>query len=130
MEKCEVDNTTNMMYFKERKYKMNRTFKEVASFTEKWQALGLSDEDLRLLQQILLKNPKAGDVMQGTGGLRKIRIPVENVGKRGGGRVIYVDIEVKECIYLLDVYTKNEQSDLTEKEKKMLKRLVEVLEEE
>ena len=109
---------------------MTRMFKEVASFTEKWQALGLSDEDLRLLQQILLKNPKAGDVMQGTGGLRKIRIPVENVGKRGGGRVIYVDIEVKECIYLLDVYTKNEQSDLTEKEKKMLKRLVEVLEEE
>lgn len=109
---------------------MNRMFKEVASFTEKWQALGLSDEDLRLLQQILLKNPKAGDVMQGTGGLRKIRIPVENIGKRGGGRVIYVDIEVKECIYLLDVYTKNEQSDLTEKEKKMLKRLVEVLEEE
>ena len=99
---------------------MTRMFKEVASFTEKWQALGLSDEDLRLLQQILLKNPKAGDVMQGTGGLRKIRIPVENVGKRGGGRVIYVDIEVKECIYLLDVYTKNEQSDLTEKEKKML----------
>lgn len=71
-----------------------------------------------------------GKAIQGTGGLRKIRIPVENTGKRGGGRVIYVDIEVKECIYLIDVYTKKEQSDLTEKEKKMLKKLVDVLKEE
>ena len=38
--------------------------------------------------------------------------------------------EVKECIYLIDVYTKNEQSDLTEKEKTMLKKLVDVLKEE
>ena len=33
----------------------------------------------------------------GTGGLRKIRSPIEDTGKRGGGRVVYVDIEVKEC---------------------------------
>ena len=109
---------------------MKRTFKEVPSFTAKWQALGLSDEDLRVLENILLRNPKAGKMISGTGGLRKIRIPVENIGKRGGGRVVYVDIEVKECIYLLDVYTKNEQSDLTEKEKRMLKKLVDVLKEE
>lgn len=109
---------------------MKRTFKEVPSFTAKWQALGLTDDDLRVLENILLRNPKEGKTISGTGGLRKIRIPVENIGKRGGGRVVYVDIEVKECIYLLDVYTKNEQSDLTEKEKRMLKKLVDVLREE
>ena len=109
---------------------MNRTFKEVPSFTEKWVKLGLGDEDLRLLENILLKNPKIGEVISGTGGLRKIRIPLENIGKRSGGRVIYVDIEVKECIYLLNVYTKNEQTDLTSEERKMLRRLVEVLKEE
>lgn len=109
---------------------MKRTFREVPSFTAKWQALGLTDDDLRVLENILLRNPKEGKTISGTGGLRKIRIPVENIGKRGGGRVVYVDIEVKECIYLLDVYTKNEQSDLTEKEKRMLKRLVDVLREE
>lgn len=108
---------------------MNRTFKEVPSFTLKWQSLGLTDEDLRILENILLKDPKTGKTIAGTGGLRKIRIPIEDIGKRGGGRVIYVDIEVKECIYLIDVYTKNEQSDLTEKEKKMLKKLVKVLKE-
>lgn len=109
---------------------MKRTFKEVPSFTAKWQALGLTDDDLRVLENILLRNPKEGKMISGTGGLRKIRIPVENIGKRGGSRVVYVDIEVKECIYLLDVYTKNEQSDLTEKEKRMLKKLVDVLKEE
>ena len=100
---------------------MNRTFKEVPSFTDKWHSLGLTDSDLRTLEMILLKNPKIGSVIAGTGGIRKIRIPVENTGKRGGGRVLYVDIEIKECIYLLDVYTKNEKIDLTKKEQKILK---------
>lgn len=109
---------------------MNRTFKETFVFTSKWQSLGLTDENLRALEDILLKNPKTGDVISGTGGLRKIRIPLENVGKRGGGRVIYIDIEIKECIYLLNVYTKNEQSDMSDEEKKTLKKLVERLKEE
>ena len=109
---------------------MSRTFKETYVFTSKWQSLGLTDENLRALEDILLKNPKTGDVISGTGGLRKIRIPLGNVGKRGGGRVIYVDIEIKECIYLLNVYTKNEQDDISDEEKKALKKLVERLREE
>lgn len=109
---------------------MKRTFKEVPSFTAKWQALGLDDEDLRTLENILLRDPKTGPAIPGTGGIRKIRIPIEDSGKRGGGRVIYVDIEVKECIYLLNVYAKNEKTDLTEKEKKLLKKLVDILKEE
>ena len=109
---------------------MTRTFKEVPSFTAKWKALGLTDDDLRTLENILLKDPKTGDTISGTGGLRKIRIPMEDTGKRSGGRVIYVDIEVKECIYLLNVYAKNEKTDLTEKEKQMLRKLVKVLKEE
>lgn len=109
---------------------MTRTFKEVPSFTKKWQSLGLTDEDLRLLENILLKDPKTGDTISGTGGLRKIRIPIGDTGKRGGCRVIYVDIEIKECIYLLNVYAKNEQTDLSDKERKLLKKLVSVLKEE
>ena len=46
------------------------------------------------MENILLKNPKMGDVIQGTGGIRKIRISYDDIGKRGGGRVIYIDIEV------------------------------------
>ena len=61
---------------------MNRTFKEVPSFTAKWQALGLTDDDLRTLENILLKDPKTGNTISSTGGLKKIRIPVEETGKR------------------------------------------------
>lgn len=109
---------------------MKRTFIEVPTFTRKWKELGLTDDNLRDLQKILLDNPKAGDVIQGTGGLRKIRIPLDNTGKRGGGRVIYVDIEYKETIYFINVYTKNEKDDLTEEEKKAFKAVVKILREE
>lgn len=109
---------------------MNRTFIEVPQFTKKWKELGLSDESLRELQNILLKNPKAGDTIQSIGGLRKIRIPLENAGKRGGGRVLYVDIELKEIIYFVNVYTKNEKDDLTEDEKKAFKAVIKFLKEE
>lgn len=109
---------------------MIRTFKEVSSFTKKWKELGLTEDDLVVLEELLLKDTKIGDVIQGTGGLRKIRIPMENIGKRSGARVIYIDIEIKECIYLLDVYAKNEKIDLSEKEKAMLKKLVDALKEE
>lgn len=108
---------------------MTRTFKEMESFTRKWKSLGLTDDDLAVLQEILLKDPKMGDVIPGASGIRKIRIPVEGIGKRSGGRVIYIDIEIKECIYLLDVYAKNEKTDLSEKEKKLLAKLVERLKE-
>ncbi len=109
---------------------MNRTFIEVPQFTKKWKELGLSDESLRELENILLKNPKAGDTIQGTGGLRKIRIPLENTGKCGGGRVLYVDIELKETIYFVNVYTKNEKDDLTEDEKRAFKAVIRFLKEE
>ena len=110
---------------------MTRTFIEVPTFTKKWQALGLTDENLKNLQAALLKNPKAGDVIQGTGGLRKIRVPMENLGKgkRGGARVLYIDIELKECIYFINVYSKDEKDDLTEDEKKDFKALVTILKE-
>lgn len=108
---------------------MNRTFIEVPIFTKKWKELGLTDEVLRDLQNILLNDPKSGDVIQRTGGLRKIRIPMENRGKSSGSRVIYVDIELKETIYFVNVYSKNEKDDLTEDEKKAFKAVVKILKE-
>ena len=59
--------------------------------------------------------------------MRKIRIPLGQHGKRGGARVIYVDIEIKEIIYFINVYSKNEKDDLTEDEKKAFKTVVEKL---
>ncbi len=109
---------------------MNRTFIEVPLFTRKWKELGLNDDNLRQLENELLENPKSGSVIQGTGGLRKIRIPIESGGKRGGGRVIYVDLEIKETIYFINVYVKSEKEDLTEAEKKAFKSMIRILREE
>ncbi len=114
---------------------MTRTFVETPIFTKNWHSLGLTDDDLKNLQEILLENPKAGDVIKGTGGLRKIRISCNEHGKRGGARVIgarviYVDVEFKEKIHLINVYAKNEQSDLTESEKKAIAAVIRVLKEE
>ena len=102
------------------------------TFTRKWHELGLTDENLRDLQNILLKDPKYGDSISGTGGLRKIRVPMENrgKGKRSGARVLYVDIEIKEKIYFINVYSKDEKADLTPDEKKALKAIIKILKEE
>lgn len=71
--------------------------------------MGLHDEELKLLEDILLENPQKGDVIEGTSGARKMRIQMNGHGKRGGGRVIYVDIFEKEKLYFLFAYPKNVQ---------------------
>ena len=83
-----------------------------------WKAMGLDTESLKLLEEILLSNPRIGEVIQGTGGARKMRIQLEGRGKSGGGRVIYLDVFEKEKLYLLFAYPKNAQDDLTEDQKK------------
>lgn len=66
--------------------------------------------------------------MQGTGGVRKMRFAFEHQGKSGGVRVIYIDFEVYEKIYLLTAYTKNEKENLTKEEQNELRTLIKVLE--
>jgi len=88
----------------------------------------LDDESYRLLQKLLLTNPLAGDLMPGTGGFRKVRWqdPRRGKGKRGGLRVIYYHFSEDHQIWFLTVYDKDEASDLTSEEKKMLKRAIDL----
>ena len=74
----------------------------------------------------MLRNPEAGPVIQGTGGIRKARIadPGRGKGKRGGYRVIYLDLPRVERIYLLALYDKNEKDDISPNEKRILRALV------
>lgn len=78
---------------------MKRLFVMTAGFEKSWEHMGLDDEKLRELQNVLLENPDAGDVIPDLAGARKIRIPLTGRGKSGGGRVIYVDVVVKEQIF-------------------------------
>lgn len=110
---------------------MTRLFIHTEPFRKCWKAMGLSDNDLSVLEKQLLQNPKAGDVIEGTGGARKIRINLnDNRGKSGGGRVIYVDIFEKSKIYLLFAYPKNIQENLTSEQKKPIRNLIEAIEKE
>lgn len=92
---------------------MTREFVYTKPFRATWNAMGLNDDDLFELENALLMSPQAGDVIEGTGGARKLRIQLEGRGKRGGGRVIYVDIFEKERLYLLFAYPKSVQANLT-----------------
>ena len=107
---------------------MTRSFIELPLFRSKWVDLGLNDADLRRLQVELLADPKVGAVMQGTGVVRKMRFAFEHQGKSGGIRVIYIDFEVYEKIYLLTAYTKNEKDNLSKEERNEIRKLITVLE--
>jgi hypothetical protein len=75
----------------------------------------------------LLQTPKAGAVMRGTGGVRKICWLAKSKGKRAGARIIYFYAEKRQWIYLLFAYTKDTKLDLTEAEKKQFAKLVKEL---
>ena len=87
-----------------------------------------NDEDLRRLENQLLQNPKIGAVIRGTGKMRKMRFAFEGRGKSGSTRVCYVDFEIKETIYLLAVFAKNELENLTKEERNHLKKQIDILE--
>lgn len=109
---------------------MTRTFVEVPLFTRRWAEIGLHDKELRALQIMLLKDPEAGPVMEGTGGIRKVRFSLEHRGKSGSVRVCYTDFAKYEVIYLITAFEKKEQENLTNEEKNVLKKLVKALKEE
>ena len=109
---------------------MTREFVYTEPFRKCWKAMGLSEDDLKKLEEILLENPQLGDVIEGTGGARKMRIQIENRGKSGGGSVIYVDVFEKEKLYFLLAYPKNVQDNLTPDQKKQVRKLVEAIKKE
>ena len=107
---------------------LSRIFVELPSFMARWKALGLNDDDLLRLELDLLADPKVGAVLKGTGGVRKVRFAFENRGKSGSIRVIYIDFEIYEKIFLLTAYAKSGQENLSKAERNDLKQLVEILE--
>ena len=85
----------------------------------------LSDEEYRGLQNHLALYPEAGDLIKGTGGIRKVRWAQGGKGKSGGVRVIYYWQTAEDEIYFLTLYSKGEATDLTAEQRKILKRMVE-----
>lgn len=98
-------------------------FSETSIFTKQIVAL-LPDEEYRKLQRYLVLNPGAGDVIQGSAGLRKVRWKSATGGKRGGILVIYYWYVGNDEIFLLLAYGKREKDDLSAQELKILRQIV------
>ena len=104
---------------------MRAVFLELPPF-ERYRAQYLDDEAFRSFQMELLRNPEAGDVIQGTGGLRKVRFADgrRQKGKRGGIRVIYYWWLEGAQFWLFTLYGKDVQDDLSEAQKSVLRQLL------
>ena len=107
---------------------ITRKFVHGELFEKQWKALGLTDDNLRELQLMLLDDPKRGPVMAGTGRLRKVRYSYGNRGKSHCARVCYVDFEINAVVFLVMVFAKNEMENLSAAERNNIKILIDRLE--
>jgi len=108
-------------------------FVEFVPFTRRLLALAKdhADDVLLEIQNDLLANPKRGKVVEGTAGVRKARVanPARGKGKSGGFRYLYFYIEQEGQIFLLMIFSKDEQGDLTGEQKKKLAKAIQELKE-
>jgi hypothetical protein len=96
-------------------------FIETSMFTRQIKQIA-TDDELMALQRELIAFPDRGEVIQQTGGLRKIRRATGAQGKSGGARVIYF-LATREIVWLIMAYPKNVKDSLTDAEKAALKKL-------
>jgi hypothetical protein len=96
---------------------------ETSVFTRIIRSL-LNDDDYHQLQRVLVQYPDIGELIPGSGGLRKVRWKIEGKGKRGGIRVIYYWMAADNQIWMLYAYPKNRQTDLDREQLKILRDIV------
>ncbi|MHB8918512.1 MAG: type II toxin-antitoxin system RelE/ParE family toxin [Desulfocucumaceae bacterium] len=109
---------------------MRREFIILPGFEQQWRSCRLTGEDLREVEWFLCQHPDFGDIITGTSGLRKLRWAAQGRGKRGGVRILYIDFSSHEKVFFITVYPKNEKEDLTQEEKKVIRKLINELEQE
>lgn len=100
-------------------------FIETSIFTRQIKQIA-TDDELKELQRELIESPDKGDLIQQTGGLRKVRMATGSQGKSGSARVIYF-LATEEVIYLVMAYPKSSKDSLTDAEKSELKKLTKLL---
>ena len=97
---------------------------ETSVFSRLIQTL-MHDDEYRQLQEALVTRPDMGDIIKGSGGIRKVRWKLEGWGKSGGVRVIYYWVVADGQILMLYTYPKSKQENLTKEQVAMLKNIVE-----
>ncbi|HEX8166056.1 MAG TPA: type II toxin-antitoxin system RelE/ParE family toxin [Beijerinckiaceae bacterium] len=102
------------------------TVLETSVFIRAAEQAGLSDAEREAVVEYLARNPMAGDEIPGTGGCRKLRFAGRGKGKSGGYRVITFYSGTYLPVVLIDVFSKDERTDLSQAERNDLKRLTKV----
>ncbi len=97
---------------------------ETESFNNGAKEIGLTEDEKHQLTLMLAKDPKAGDLIRGTGGARKLRFPLGSKGKSGGCRVVtyYAGDDIP--VFLLDVFAKSDKINLSKAERNELKEIL------
>lgn len=103
-----------------------QTVVELSEFQRKSSKL-LSLDEITCIVNYLAANPASGEVMQGTGGIRKLRWSAQGKGKSGGVRVIYFFYSELVPLFLLTVFGKGEKANLTKAERNGLGKLIAIL---
>jgi hypothetical protein len=109
---------------------MKRKFVELLGFRKCIDSLDLDQTALVSIQSDLLKNPEVGAIMTGTGGLRKFRLGLENRGKSGGLRVLYIDFPEIHQTWLVTAFPKSAKANLTKKERNEIAELIRAIKKE
>ncbi|MDC7239070.1 MAG: type II toxin-antitoxin system RelE/ParE family toxin [Spirochaetales bacterium] len=94
------------------------------TFEKQWADAHLSEDDLKDLEVYLCENPNAGDMIVGTGGLRKLRWAISGSGKSGSIRTLYVDFATFEQIHMIACFRKSNKENLSKSEKNQIKSLI------
>ncbi|MGH7014821.1 MAG: type II toxin-antitoxin system RelE/ParE family toxin [Stellaceae bacterium] len=103
------------------------TVAEIDPFDATARRAGLTEDERTELVDFLAANPEKGDLMPGTGGLRKLRWRKGGRGKRSGYRAIYYFFSDDMPIYLMAIYAKNQRTDLSPEQRRQLSALAEDL---
>lgn len=97
---------------------------QTEDFVKAAKAAGLAEDEVLSIVTQLSENPQLGDLLVGTGGARKWRVPAKGKGKSGGARVVSYFAADDVPVFLLDVFTKGEKINLSQKERNELKSIL------
>jgi hypothetical protein len=95
-----------------------------AKFNKDCKSEKIKEVDVEKLENELEEEPEKGKLIQGTGGLRKIRMSIDGKGKSGGARVIYY-YQLNEIVFLITLYKKNTKENISNNDKNKMKKIVE-----
>ena len=103
---------------------------ELPTYVNQAKKLKLSDYERELIVTHISFNPRGGEVISGTGGVRKVRVPLADKGKSGGYRVISYYCGEDAPVILISIFKKTKQLSLTSEDKNRMKVLTQIIDSE